>query len=102
MAAIITLITVGTLKEDYLKDAVAEYQKRLSQYARVESINIKEERIVNEDDRHAVERALELEGERILAAMPEGAMRIALCVEGKQFSSEELATLIGRGVDEAP
>ena len=100
MAAIITLITVGTLKEDYLKDAVAEYQKRLSQYARVEQVNIKEERIANEDDKSSVERALNLEGERILAAMPEGAMKIALCVEGKQYSSEELATLIGRGVDE--
>lgn len=100
MAAIITLITVGTLKEDYLKDAVAEYQKRLSQYARVENINLKEERIANEDDARSVERALDAEADRILAAIPDGAMRIALCVEGKQYSSEELSSLIRRGVDE--
>ena len=96
----LTLITVGTLKEDYLKDAVSEYQKRLSQYARVENINLKEERIANEDDARSVERALDAEADRILAAIPDGAMRIALCVEGKQYSSEELSSLIRRGVDE--
>ena len=57
----ITLITVGTLKENYLKDAVAEYKKRLSQYARVDEINLKEEQIVNEDDASEVRRALESE-----------------------------------------
>ena len=46
---IITLITVGTLKEDYLKDAVAEYKKRLTQYARVEEVGIKEEPIRDEN-----------------------------------------------------
>lgn len=99
MAAIITLITVGTLKEDYLKDAVSEYQKRLSQYARVENVNLKEERIANENDARSIERALDAEADRILAAIPDGAMRIALCVEGKEYSSEELSSLIRRGVD---
>ena len=46
----ITFITVGALKESYLKDAVAEYKKRLLQYARVDEINIKEELIHHEDD----------------------------------------------------
>ena len=41
----LTIITVGTLKESYLKDAVAEYKKRLSQYARVDEIELKEEKI---------------------------------------------------------
>ena len=95
----IKIISVGTLKEGYLKEAVAEYKKRLSQYARVEEINIKEELIRDEDNRREIEKALTAEGERILAAIPEGAMRIALCVEGKQYSSEALATLIGEGVN---
>ena len=43
-----TLITVGTLKEAYLKEAVGEYKKRLLQYARVDEINIKEEKIQND------------------------------------------------------
>ena len=97
--AIVTVISVGTLKEDYLKDAIAEYKKRLSQYARVEEVNIKEERISDEDNQKEIDRALDSEGDRILAAIPEGAMKIALCVEGKSYSSEALADLVRRGVD---
>lgn len=97
----ITLITVGTLKEKYLKDAVDEYKKRLSQYARVDEINIKEERIANEDDRAEIRRALDSEAEKILAAIPKGAGKIALCVEGKQYDSVALAGLIGRMCDES-
>lgn len=97
----ITLITVGTLKESYLKDAVSEYKKRLSQYARVDEINIKEERIANEDDASEVRRALECEGGKILSAIPKGSGKIALCVEGKQYDSPALAQLIGRMADES-
>lgn len=97
----ITLITVGTLKESYLKDAVGEYKKRLSQYARVDEVNIKEEKISNEDDTSEIKRALESEGERIIAAIPKGASKIALCVEGKQYDSVALAGLIGRMCDES-
>ena len=98
--AIITIISVGTLKEKYLKDAIDEYKKRLSLYARVEEVNLKEERINNEDDRAEINRALENEGERILAAIPKGAAKIALCVEGKQYDSPALAALIGKLSDE--
>ena len=55
--ATLTLISVGTLKEDYLKQAVAEYKKRLSQYAKVEEISLKEEAIKNEDDPSEIKRA---------------------------------------------
>ena len=95
----ITVITVGTLKESYLSEAVAEYKKRLSQYARVEEINIKEEIIKNEENRSEVERALLLEGERIIASLPRDSAKIALCVEGKQYDSPSLANLLGRFID---
>lgn len=95
----LTFITVGTLKEGYLREAVAEYKKRLSQYARVEEIELKEERIVNEDNRAEIDAALSKEADKILAAIPKEAYKIALCVEGKQYSSEELARLIGDGCD---
>jgi len=95
----ITLITVGTLKEDYLKSAVEEYKKRLSLYARVEEINIKEERIKNEGSSAEVERALSLEGDRITAALPKDSYKIALCIEGTQYSSVELAALISKAED---
>lgn len=96
----ITVITVGTLKEDYLKEAVGEYKKRLSQYARVEETNIKEERISNEDDSSEIRAALDTEADKILSAIPKGAAKIALCVEGKQYDSPALASLIGKYNDE--
>lgn len=95
----ITVISVGTLKESYLKDAVAEYKKRLSQYARVDEINIKEEAIRDEDDAAEIKRALEAEADKIIASIPKGAGKIALCVEGKQYDSVALAGLIGRMAD---
>ncbi len=95
----LTVITVGTLKEDYLKDAVAEYKKRLSQYAKVEEISVKEERIADEDNSSQIERALRAEGERILASLPKGAYTVALCVEGKKYSSEGLAELVRTAYD---
>lgn len=87
----ISIISVGTLKESYLREAVVEYKKRLMQYARVEEINIKEETIKNESNGAEIKRALDAEGEKILAAVPTGAYRIALCVEGKEYTSPELA-----------
>ena len=89
--ATITVISVGSLKEGYLREAVAEYKKRLSQYAKVEEIELKEEKISNEDDRSEIERALLKEGEKILASIPKGSVTVALCVEGKLLSSEDLA-----------
>ena len=97
----ITIITVGTLKESYLKDGVNEYKKRLSQYARVDEVNIKEEKINNEDDKSEIARALDTEADKIIAAIPKGAGKIALCVEGKQYDSVALAGLIGRMADES-
>ena len=97
--ASVTVISVGTLKEQYQRDAVREYKKRLSQLAAVEEIELKEERIHSEDDGAEIRRALDAEGERILAAVPKGASLIALCIEGKQYSSEELAALSGERVD---
>ena len=95
----VTIVTVGSLKEGYLREAVAEYKKRLSQYARVDEIEIKEERISNEDNRAEIESALSREADKILSAIPKDSYKIALCVEGKQYSSEELARLIGEGCD---
>ena len=87
----ISIITVGTLKEDYLREAVNEYKKRLLQFAKVEEVNIKEERIYNECDKKEIDTALSREGQKILEAIPKDYYKIALCVEGKQFSSEALA-----------
>ena len=95
----VTVITVGTVKEKYLTECIAEYKKRLSLYSKVDEIELKEERINNENSPAEIARALESEGDKILAAIPKDAFTVALCVEGKQYSSEELASLIKSGCD---
>ena len=92
----VTLITVGTLKEPYLSDAAAEYRKRLAAFCDLREVNLPEERIADEDDPRAVAASLAKEGEKILAALPQSTPLVALCVEGKQLSSEEFAEAIGR------
>lgn len=71
----ITVLCVGSLKESYLREAIHEYEKRLSAYCRFKTVELKD-------------------GAPLLPHLPEKAFRIALCVEGKQLSSEELATLV--------
>lgn len=97
----IKIISVGTLKEDYLKDAISEYKKRLSQYARIEEVNISEEKINDEDNRAQILSALEKEGEKVIKATPRDSLRIALCVEGRELSSEEFASLISSASDKS-
>ena len=95
----ITFITIGTLKESYLRDAVSEYEKRISAFASVKNINLPEVRVVDEENPQKVQEALDAEGDKILAAIPDGAYIVALCVEGKQYSSEELARILGDARD---
>ena len=87
----LTLITVGTLKESYLREASAEYEKRLCAFCKPEIVQLKETRLPDAPSPAQITSALTAEGKQILAAIPSRAYRIALCVEGKQFSSEELA-----------
>ncbi len=95
----VSIISVGTIKEDYLKSALTEYKKRISQYARVDEISIKEEKISDEENPTQIKKALEAEGEKIISAIPEGAYKISLCIEGRSYSSEELAKIIGDACD---
>jgi 23S rRNA (pseudouridine1915-N3)-methyltransferase len=87
----VTVITVGNLKESYWRDAVAEYEKRLCAFCKPNVIQLKEAKLPENPSEGEIRTALADEGQRILAAMPPRSFRIALCVEGKQFSSEELA-----------
>lgn len=97
----IRFITIGTLKEGYLKDAVAEYQKRLGGFCKVEEINLKEARLSDRPSEAEIKAALESEAKSILDAIPNRAYAIALCVEGQQFSSPELAKKLEKVCDTA-
>lgn len=90
----VTVITVGNLKESYWRDAVAEYEKRLGAFCKPSIIQLKECKLPDDPSPTEISSALSEEGKRIMAAIPPRAYRIALCVEGKQFSSEELAKKI--------
>ena len=94
----IDIITVGSLKEDYLRKGIEEYQKRLCAFGRVQITELKEEKIANEDDSAAVSRALAAEGEKILSRIPADAFKVALCVEGAQYDSPALAAFLDRGL----
>ncbi len=95
------IITVGTLKESYLREAAAEYTKRLGAYCRPEIISLKEARLPDDPSPAQISSALREEAERILAAIPPRAMKIALCIEGKQTDSPGLAALLERGAAES-
>ena len=87
----VTVITVGNLQEAYWRDAIAEYEKRLGAFCKPEILQLKEARISENPSAGEINAALADEGKRILAAIPPRAYKIAMCVEGQQFSSEDLA-----------
>lgn len=94
----ITIISVGSMKERYFAEAIAEYEKRISAYAKVTDVNLKEE-LLAENREGDVAAALEREGARILEVLPPRAYKVALCVEGKMLTSEGLADLVDRAKD---
>ena len=87
----IKFLTTGNLKETYWRDALSEYSKRLGGLCRFQCIEFKEVRLSDNPSQAEIDAALESEGEKILAEFSPRAYKIALCVEGKQLSSEELA-----------
>ena len=95
----ITVISVGSVKEGYLCDAISEYEKRLRAFATVENVNIKEERITDEEDGTKIAAALEAEGDKILSKIPDGSYKIAMCVEGVSPDSLRLSDYIREAAD---
>lgn len=87
----ITLITVGKIKEKYLKDGIAEYSKRLSRYCKLEIIEVADEKTPDQAGETMEEQIRDKEGERILKYLKDDMYVITLEIDGKQLSSEELA-----------
>ena len=85
------MICVGKLKEDYLKDAVAEYSKRMKPLCRLSILELPEERVGDDPSPAGIRRVIEAESERIEAKLGRGDYVITMCVEGKNISSEALA-----------
>ena len=90
----ITVITVGKIKEKYLKDAIAEYSKRLSRYCKLEILEVADEKTPDGASETVEENIRDKEGERILKLIKEDAYVITLEIGGKMLTSEELADRI--------
>lgn len=90
----VTVVCVGKIKEKFFTDAIKEYEKRLSRYIKLSVTELADEKTPDGASEALEEQIRKKEGERILKAIPEGAYVIALAIEGKQLSSEELAAYV--------
>jgi len=90
----IKIVTVGKLKEKYLKDGIAEYTKRLSRFTKVEMVELLDEKTPDRASDLENQQILEKEGNRILAKISEREFVVALAIEGKQFPSEKFSQTI--------
>ncbi len=92
----ITIACVGRVKEKFFRDAIAEYSKRLSRYAKLDIVEVKDEK-TPENASDAEERKIkETEGKRLLEKIPDSAYVIALAIQGEMLTSERLAARIER------
>ena len=87
----VNIICVGKLKESYLREATEEYAKRLKALCKLSVIELPEERVGDDPSDAEISRTVNAESERIMAKLGKGDYVIALCVEGKNISSEELS-----------
>lgn len=87
----IKVITVGKLKEKYLKDGIVEYSKRLSRFTKLELLELADEKTPDKASQAENEQILAKEAERILSKINERDFVIALAIEGNQFPSEEFS-----------
>ena len=87
----IKIVTVGKLKEKYLRDGIAEYSKRLSRFANLEMLELADEKTPDRASDSENQKILELEGTRILSKIGDRDFVIVLAIEGKTLSSEEFS-----------
>lgn len=87
----IKIVTVGKLKEKYLKDGIAEYSKRISRFATIEIIELSDEKTPDRASDSENAKILDVEGNRILSKIGDREFVVVLAIEGKTLSSEEFS-----------
>ena len=92
----ITILTVGKIKEKYLKDAIAEYAKRLSRYCKLEIVEVADEKTRENASQVLETQIRDKEAERLMKYIREDAYVITLEIKGKQLTSEELSEKINQ------
>ncbi|MBQ8540372.1 MAG: 23S rRNA (pseudouridine(1915)-N(3))-methyltransferase RlmH [Clostridia bacterium] len=97
----ITIISVGKIKEKFIKDALSEYEKRLSRFVKFKSIELPDRPIPEKASAAEEMQVLEREGAEILAKIQKGDYVIAMCIEGKKLSSVEFAKKLSSAFNRA-
>lgn len=88
----VNLITVGKLKESYLRDACAEYQKRLQTFCKLNIVELNESRLPDSPSEKEIKTALSNEGKAMMSLLSgNSCYNITMCIEGKQLSSVKFA-----------
>ena len=91
----IRIIAIGKIKERFLQDGIAEYEKRLRPYVKLQIVELPDEKRPASASPATESAAMEKEGGRIIAALPAGSYVVALDVKGQNWSSQELASSFG-------
>lgn len=92
----ITVLCVGKIKEKFYRDAIAEYEKRLSKYCKLEVVQVQDEKTIDGASKVEEEKIKQKEAERIRKYWKEDAYKIALAIEGKMLDSVDLSDKINR------
>ncbi|WP_442602478.1 23S rRNA (pseudouridine(1915)-N(3))-methyltransferase RlmH [Paenibacillus sp. KN14-4R] len=90
----IQVITVGKLKEKYLVSGIAEYAKRLGAYAKVQFVEVPDEKAPENMSDAEAEAVKQREGTRILSSIRDGVYVVALAIDGEMWTSEQLAARV--------
>lgn len=92
----ITVIAVGKIKEKFYRDAIAEYEKRLSRYCKLEIIQVEDEKTPDNASEAEEEIIRKKEADRILKLLKEDACVVTLEIAGRMYDSEEFAHTIDK------
>lgn len=92
----ITILCVGKVKEKFYREALSEFEKRLSRYCKLQIIEVADEKTPDQASEIEVAQIKEKEGERLLKSIKEDGYIICLAIDGKQLDSVELSDKIGR------
>ena len=92
----VTLLCVGKLKENYWREACAEYEKRLGAFCKFRLIEVTEERLPDNPSAAQIAATVEAEGKRLLEKLPRDSAMIPLCIEGRELDSPALAAYVQR------
>lgn len=90
----VKIICIGSIKEKYFKDAILEYQKRLTDFCKFSILELPEYKILNNPSNSDINKALTEEGKRVLSKIKDKDEVVSLCIEGKELSSVGLSKYI--------